>query len=111
MSSRLFGWVLVAVVAFLAGNHTVQGQDDPQQRRGVSVTEHRPTSLSGYANRHALVIGSGRAAVWFAGVIEHASRVGYHLVGMLLNSESSGIPSFSFLTGTRFAGCFGWIQF
>lgn len=42
---------------------------------------------SGFNRRHALVIGAGEPALWFAGILTEAAETGYQLVGLLLTHK------------------------
>ena len=47
----------------------------------------RQLKRSGFDRRYALVIGTGRPALWFVGIIKEAIETGYHMVGLLLTRK------------------------
>jgi exopolysaccharide biosynthesis polyprenyl glycosylphosphotransferase len=61
------------------------------------ITILRQLRRSEFRRRHALVIGAGRPASWFARVLLDSSSTGYDLVGLLLtrnviSAETSSVP-------------------
>ena len=47
----------------------------------------RQLRRSGFNQRHALVIGAGRPALWFVEILKEAIETGYHMVGLLLTRK------------------------
>ena len=57
----------------------------------------RQLRASGYNKRHALVLGAGKPASWFARILMDAKETGYAMVGLLLtkrvmSAETAGVP-------------------
>jgi exopolysaccharide biosynthesis polyprenyl glycosylphosphotransferase len=66
-------------------------------KQALVIGALRALRRRGYNLRHALVIGSGKPAGWFARVLLEARHTGYHLVGLVLpqkvvSAESLMVP-------------------
>ncbi len=53
----------------------------------AAMTFLRQLRQNGFNRRHALIIGAGEPALWFAGILTEAVETGYHLVGLLLTRK------------------------
>jgi exopolysaccharide biosynthesis polyprenyl glycosylphosphotransferase len=85
ISRIFFGYYFACAFALLLG------------KQSFVIYVLRRLRKSGYNQRHALVLGAGRPASWFAKVLMDSRETGYHLVGLLLtrkliSPETPGVP-------------------
>jgi exopolysaccharide biosynthesis polyprenyl glycosylphosphotransferase len=75
ISRIFFGYFFVGVFVLLVA------------KQAVVITVLGQLRRSGYNIRHALIIGSGKPASWFATVLMDAHQAGYSLVGLVLTKK------------------------
>jgi exopolysaccharide biosynthesis polyprenyl glycosylphosphotransferase len=64
-------------------------------KQAIVIAVLRRLREKGYNQRHALVIGSGKPAGWFARVLLDAKHTGYHLLGLVLTQKVVSTETFS----------------
>lgn len=62
-------------------------------KQGLVIILLRAIRQAGYNQRHALVVGGGKPALWFSHVLRDAGEAGYNLVGVLLTDKAAALES------------------